>query len=713
MTASENIQPIMEPDSDAVLSHLETLFGRATEGMIEICWTDNRTKRLQHAELFDVGDLDGAAEKAIQQNAREFQNTYVGAALRQPGTFPGARAKDEDFLAAWCLHADLDDEGAPARAKDIYAKHNILPPLVVTTGRHPHTRAQLWFPLEEPITDPDAYRAQLKALADALGGDPTVTNPSRVMRLAGTIAWPIKEGRIAEKTELHVYQDRRQHFYIEEIESAFPAIASHPEISERATTNDLEKHGLNLGVHDALDIGSVAQEVIAGHHWHNNVVRLVGHWVSRGWSDVEITLAARSFTLPGYTYADTDSEVRQAIEGARRKWAVPDPKNTLAEETSDLKAAPLGNFNFASIPPREWILGNRLIKNFVTVTIAPGGLGKSTLTMQEAVAIATGKPITGDVIHTSGNVWIYNNEDPLDELQRRLAAICINWDIPVAGVAETLFVNSGVTRRLLVAQRIANGTITTPDVAPLIEELQRNEIAALIIDPFVRVHNLSENANDEIDFVTSQFTRIAQEAGCAISLVHHTRKAPAGTPTSYAGNMDAGRGASALSNAVRVAHTLVSMSEKDAEKLNVPPEDKWQYVRLDDAKGNMTPPAQRARWFQRKGVALPNENDKLGLDPDEVGVLELWIPDDADWTITIHQARTVLEEVQKRWNENRPFSAAPQSPRYLGAYIVAELTINKTHAKSIISDWMANGVIASKPFDPHNKTQGLEVQFVP
>ena len=40
--------------------------------MIEIAWTDTKTKRLQHAELFDVGDLDAAAEKALKVNAQEF-----------------------------------------------------------------------------------------------------------------------------------------------------------------------------------------------------------------------------------------------------------------------------------------------------------------------------------------------------------------------------------------------------------------------------------------------------------------------------------------------------------------------------------------------------------------------------------------------------------------------------------------------------------------
>jgi len=34
-----------------------------------------------------------------------------------------------------------------------------------------------------------------------------------------------------------------------------------------------------------------------------------------------------------------------------------------------------------SIPPREWLYGNRLIRRFVSVLAAPGGVGKSALAL--------------------------------------------------------------------------------------------------------------------------------------------------------------------------------------------------------------------------------------------------------------------------------------------------------------------------------------------
>ena len=285
MSLSATIEPIMAPDYDAMLQHLEYLFGRAMDGMIEIAWTDTKTKRLQHAELFDVGDLDAAAEKALKVNAQEFCNVYVGAALRKPGTSSSTRAKDNDFHATWALHVDLDDEGAPEIAKKAYEAATLSPPLVTVTGRHPHTRAQLWWSLEEPITDPGRYRRLLRFLAEALLGDTTVCNPSRVMRLGGTIAWPVKGGRRTEITELKVYKDRRQEFGPEEFERVFARRDDAVEPNTDGQTNG--GGGLNLVT--GLNVDSVIGRIKAGNQWHINVVRLVGHWVNRGWSDNEMS----------------------------------------------------------------------------------------------------------------------------------------------------------------------------------------------------------------------------------------------------------------------------------------------------------------------------------------------------------------------------------------------------------------------------------------
>ena len=93
----------------------------------------------------------------------------------------------------------------------------------MVTGRQPHVRAQLLWRQETPERDPDRCRQQNLALAQALGGDRSVVNPGRVLRLAGSLAWPVKPGRVLERTELQTFDDGRPRVYLPgQLARAFP-----------------------------------------------------------------------------------------------------------------------------------------------------------------------------------------------------------------------------------------------------------------------------------------------------------------------------------------------------------------------------------------------------------------------------------------------------------------------------------------------------------
>ena len=70
----------------------------------------------------------------------------------------------------------------------------------------------------------------------------------------------------------------------------------------------------------------------------------------------------------------------------------------------------------------EWVYGDRLMRNFASATIAPG---KSSLFVAEAIAVATGRDLLGIKSRQRCRVWCWNGENPADELDRRIAAICI------------------------------------------------------------------------------------------------------------------------------------------------------------------------------------------------------------------------------------------------------------------------------------------------
>ncbi len=185
-------QPL-QPDSATMARHVHALFGDALSGLIELAWIE--AGRGSGAQLFAVDRIDALVEQAESWNIAG-RNVYLGATIKHPDVAPFARTSDEDALAAWSVHADFDDAGAVERAEKLARR--FPPTFRVTTGTVPHVRQHFWWRFDEPVADMAAYRAQVTALADTLGGDRTVCNPGRIMRLAGSIAWPNKPGRVAQ-----------------------------------------------------------------------------------------------------------------------------------------------------------------------------------------------------------------------------------------------------------------------------------------------------------------------------------------------------------------------------------------------------------------------------------------------------------------------------------------------------------------------------------
>jgi len=289
----------------------------------------------------------------------------------------------------------------------------------------------------------------------------------------------------------------------------------------------------------------------------------------------------------------------------------------LAPIEGDIASA-ASDIDVATIPKRDWILAGRYIGGFITAIVAPGGVGKSTVAMLDAVCVATGRALTGARVIKQGGVWVYNTEDPKPEIERRMIALADHHCIPLSELSN-VFITSGRDRPLIVAKADPReGVIVNQDA---IEHMSRfiikNKIVLLMCDPFVRTHEVSENDNMQMDKVVWAFQRVADKTGCAVCLVHHTTKAG-----------DTARGASAFVNACRVALTVDGMTEKAAAAVGLSPEEAPWYLRMDNAKANLTPPSKAANWFKRVSVRLPN-GDSVGT-VEKVEMVDGRIMDAAD-----------------------------------------------------------------------------------
>lgn len=339
-----------------------------------------------------------------------------------------------------------------------------------------------------------------------------------------------------------------------------------------------------------------------------------------------------------------------------------------------------------TIPPRPWLYGTQILRGFVTVLVAPGGTGKSTYAMAAGLSVAIGRDLLSAHVFECCNTAYINLEDPMDELERRLAALILHHDLDKNEVIGRFFLNSGDERGLTVARVSADGAdITHPDVEQLIHEINEHKIGLLIVDPFSESHDLEENSNPAMIKAAKAWRTVARATGCAILLVHHVRKG-GGT------DIDAARGAKALTDSARVGLVMSPMSEDEAAELGVNAEDVGKYTRLDSAKANMAPRAAAASWFELKQVELGNKTRDYP-NGDKVAVLVLWKPASAFGNLTVAQCNEALDAIADGF-EGVPYSPRKEAKdRWAGNILVSLFNIDEKRAASMIRTWIRNGVL--------------------
>jgi len=373
---------------------------------------------------------------------------------------------------------------------------------------------------------------------------------------------------------------------------------------------------------------------------------------------------------------------------ARLSGTAPAPLPLLA------RAAPLPAPE--AIPPREWLLGTRLVRRFVSLLVAPGGVGKSALALASAASLATGRNILDEHVHHSVPAWVLNLEDPADEVHRRLAALMRLHGIADAELHGRLFLHHGRERRVVLAEREGFGAVAYPDRDAMAAEASAHGIGLIVVDPFVKSHGLDENDNVQMDAAATAWGEVADRTGAAVLLVHHTRKAGHGGPELSA---EAARGAKSLTDAARSAGILTAMSAAEAEQLGVAPADRWRHVRLDDAKANLAP-LSAARWFRLATVGLGNATPAYPHG-DQVAAIEPWRPASPWAAHSPSELNGVLDRIAA--GPGGGFLYAPNrrgrmQSRWAGDVLVQRLGVNEAQAASMVETWLRSGLLTLKGY---------------
>ena len=379
----------------------------------------------------DEAGIAALVQHASAMNAAGL-NCYIvvnpvraSAPLRRDGKLSGAM--DEDILAAFYFWADGDDEQAAHSIRNFAGPKYTM---AVMTGTVPSPRPHVyWRCADGPMYDLAQWTVIQRGIARVLSTDRTVVNPSRIMRLPGTINIPTKakalKGRVPELTTFRSeYPDARPPVTLEQMQRVFGAETAQPaagglhidtgsagdrrtadeyaDILRRART-DGEKHG---GVRDlaAVLAGSgaprhLAEAIIrdACPIWDAGVERLIDTAYEKFFKP-----AATTYT-PNFDHAPA-----------------PTPSNP-APDAAAWQMQSAADFTAGFVAP-EYIVDGVVQRGRLYTLTAPTGSGKTAVMLYAAIAVAQGDLFYDREVE-QGDVIFMAGENPDDVRARMIATM--------------------------------------------------------------------------------------------------------------------------------------------------------------------------------------------------------------------------------------------------------------------------------------------------
>ena len=711
------------PDRAAMIAHLEHLFGGFIEdadGLIEIAWTADKPHpvngkyALQHTRLFGTDQIEEAADFAVEINSQPMRNVYVGGALRKPETPHHGRTSDDDVLATTAVWADLDSEDSARSAKVNYS--DLKPTFIVMTGTHPHNRVQCWWKLSENITDPARLRNLLSGIAHRMGGDTSVVNPSRVMRLAGTIAWPQKEGRVTELTRVIPLREPGLQAYLpEHVERIFPpvhSLAAHRE-KRQADGGDgtilRERGALGLNTGKITDGRErYMRDVILA-----NLVELAGqHGLEPDGNDLfeaawPVYQAKVSFDRPGRGEAEFREKcaytARRFVEGkipglrsveeaaqafqtkrAAKEACGPVPKiDDFDFGTPDAPASERFRFetieDLRKLPPAKWLVKDWVPEGGTGILYGKWATGKSFISFDLALHLAYGfAEWHGTPLPEGGvDVLVIAREGHQGFVQR------IDAFKKHHGIVED-------TDRLHF-MRGAVSFMKDEEFVGLCQAIKAQPVQyrLVVIDTVARVlAGVDMNAQETVTAFMERCSAISDISGAAAIGVHHQNKAGSMMGSVY---FEAN------------ADFVFEVSREVEDEENPGPLRVGQIVctKMKDGEDGWK------RAIRYENVGLTEESGSLVV-AEMGGAPAVKAPS----LPPRDTCRRILNAIDEAWRSGHPFSNARQTQRegkYAPRVLARQFNVPANQIETLILDWIGNDIVVVEIANRNTKAKGLKV----
>ena len=298
-----------------------------------------------------------------------------------------------------------------------------------------------------------------------------------------------------------------------------------------------------------------------------------------------------------------------------------------------ITATPFKWMDLSKTEPRDWLYGDILLRKFISMTVAPGGVGKSSLVAVETLAQVTGRNLLGEDPAGALRVWLWNLEDPYEETQKKILAAAKHYGIAESDIGDRLFVDSGRDQRLVVAD---DGAQRADDRAAGDLGFGRadtgcGKIDVVVIDPFVSCHEVPENDNRRRTW-WSRNGGGWPSLGTARCIWSTTPARPAARRWSRTAR-EAPKPRPMRRRMVRVVNR---MTDTDGKAYGIM--DTWRYFNTFNDKANMAPPKARRDWFRMESIWAGNGANaaqafSVGAAArtlgDSIGVAVQWTPPSA------------------------------------------------------------------------------------
>ncbi len=373
----------------------------------------------------------------------------------------------------------------------------------------------------------------------------------------------------------------------------------------------------------------------------------------------------------------------------------------------EFELAPYEPVDATKIPMRQWLYGTSYIRKFIGLTAATGGAGKSSLILVECVAMACGKDLLGVEPAEKLRVLYWNGEDPLEELERRVAGILKHYRLTKADLGERLFIKSGRDMPIRIAEMDGGkAKIAKPMTRAMLQAIRKHRLDVVAIDPFVSSHGVPENDNNAIELVAKKWADIADKTNSSVILSHHTRKTN-GTGAS----IEDSRGASALNYAARTRRAINTMSAAEAKACGITDDRaRLSYFKADMMGSSMMKPTASLDWYRFESVDLMNGSPDEDGNPttgDSVGVVMKWEYKALETVLSAELASDVLDGLKAA---KGPWPAAPQSDAWIGN-VIADLAgldpkseEDRKNIKGQIAEWLdSNVLVRFRGTNAHNR----------